>query len=169
MVATLSEFAIPSIGIATAASAASMTLRRDAAALSTKDQGRRKHRRQLVGANAGGGLFGNHDPSASGFRVGDSFARVLALAPGHPVLSALRRLHESAFVQFDFRAADHQLLHEKGVAKPEDGADVVVLRHAIENDRNRPPWPGNKLVAGGFGAAQLRRCQRPAHFRAISR
>jgi hypothetical protein len=65
----------------------------------------------------------------------------------------LRGLHEPAFVQLHFRAADHQLLYKEGVAEPEDGTDVVVLRHAVENDRNRPPWPCNKLVAGGFGAA----------------
>ena len=51
-------------------------------------------------------------------------------------------------------------------AKPEDGADVVVLRHAVEHDRDRPPRPGKKLVTGKFGVAQLRRGQRPAHIRA---
>jgi len=69
----------------------------------------------LLGANAGGGLFGNYDPSASGFRIGDSFAGVLALAPGRPVLSALRCLHEFALVRFDFRAADDQFLHKKRI------------------------------------------------------
>jgi hypothetical protein len=34
-----------------------------------------------------------------GHRIGDRFARVLALAPGHPALRALRCLHESAFAQ----------------------------------------------------------------------
>jgi hypothetical protein len=48
--------------------------------------------RQPFGADAGRGLFGNDDPSASGFRIGDSLACMLVRGPGHPVLSALRRL-----------------------------------------------------------------------------
>ena len=62
------------------------------------------------------------------------------------MLSALRCLHEPAFVQFDFRAADHQLLHKKCVAEPENCTDVVVLGTAFENDRDRPAWLGKKLV-----------------------
>ena len=73
------------------------------------------------------------------------------------------RLHEFAFVQFHLRAANHQFLHEKRIAKPENGADVVVLRHAVEHDRDRPPRPSKKFVTGKFGVAQLRRGQRPAH------
>jgi hypothetical protein len=38
----------------------------------------------------------------------------------------MRRLYESAFVQFDFRAANHQLLHKEGIAEPEDGADAFL-------------------------------------------
>ena len=83
--------------------------------------------------------------------------------------TALRRLHEFAFVQLHVRAADHQLLYKESVAKPEDGADIVALSYAVEHDRYRPPWPGKKLVSGELGAAQLRRCQRPAHCAPVSR
>jgi hypothetical protein len=69
-------------------------LRRDAAAFATKNQDCRKHGHELFGMDAAGGLLGYHDP------IGDSFAGLLVVAPGHPVLSALRRLYESAFVQF---------------------------------------------------------------------
>ena len=60
-------------------------------------------------------------------------------------------------------APDYQLLHEKRITEPKNGADVVVLRYAVEHDRYRPAWLGKKLAAGQFGAAQLCRCQRPAH------
>jgi hypothetical protein len=43
-----------------------------------------------------------------------------------------------------------------------------VLLYAVEHDRDRPAWADKKVVAGKFGAAQLRRCQRPAHIRASS-
>jgi hypothetical protein len=100
------------------------------------------------------------------FQFGKDIARVLALAPGHPVLSALRRLHEPAFAQLNFGAADHKLLDEGGITEPEDGAEIVILGHAVQHDCDRSAWPGKKLVTRSFGAAQLRRCQRPAHFRA---
>jgi hypothetical protein len=58
-----------------------------------------------------------------------------------------------------------QLLHKEGVAKAEDGADVVAA-HAVKHHRDRPTWLSKKLVTGRFDAAQLRRCQRPAHIRA---
>jgi hypothetical protein len=91
----------------------------------------------LVGPNAGRGLFGRHEPIASHFCVSHGFGCVLALTPGHPVLSTLGRLHESAFAQVHLGAADHQLLHEESIAKAEDGADVVVLGDAIQHDGNR--------------------------------
>ena len=56
-------------------------------------------------------------------------------------------------------------MDKKRIAEPEDGADVVVLIHAVEHDRDRPAWPGKKLVTGKFAAAQFRRGQRPAHMR----
>ena len=74
------------------------------------------------------------------------------LSETDPGCSALRRLHEFAFVQFNFRAADHQLLHKKRITEPENCADVVVLGHASKNDRDRPPLPGKKLVTGKFSA-----------------
>jgi hypothetical protein len=67
-------------------------------------------------------------------------ARMMVLAAGHPALSALGRLHEFAFVQFDFRAANHQLLHKKRIAEAKDSADVVVLGDAVEHDRNWSAW-----------------------------
>jgi hypothetical protein len=70
-----------------------------------------------------------------------------------------RRLHESAFAQFHLGAADHQLLHEKRITEPEDGADIVVLGNAIEHDRNRSARSKKEFVAGCFGAAQLLRHQ----------
>ena len=57
--------------------------------------------------------------------------------------------------------------HKEGVAKAEDGADVVVGSRRQAHHRNRPTWLSKKLVTGRFRAAQLRRCQRPAHIRAI--
>jgi hypothetical protein len=44
--------------------------RRDAAALATEDQSHWKYRHELLGANADVGLFGDDDPSASGFQFG---------------------------------------------------------------------------------------------------
>ena len=86
-----------------------------------------------------------------------------ALAPGHPTLSTLRRLHEFAFVQFHLRAANHQFLHEKRIAQPENGADVVVLGDAVEHDHNWSSWAWKEFVAGSCGAALVRSGQRPTH------
>ena len=72
--------------------------------------------------------------------------------PEHPVLSALRSLHEFAFVQFHRRAADDQLPHKEGVAKPENGAGVVALMHAVQHHSYRYSWPG-EIIAGRFGDA----------------
>ena len=140
MVATLSEFAMPSIGIATTALAASIASGETPLRSPPKDQHRRKYWHHPRWANAGRGLFGNYDPSASGFGIGNHLPGMWALAPGHPTLSTLRRLHEFAFVQFHLRAANHQFLHEKRIAQPEDGADVVVLGDAVEHDRNWSAW-----------------------------
>lgn len=69
-VATLSEFAMPSMGVATAASAASIASGETPLRPPAKHQARRKYRDELLGANAGRRLFGHYDPSASGFGIG---------------------------------------------------------------------------------------------------
>jgi len=53
-----------------------------------------------------------------------------------------------------------QLLHKEGVAKAEDGADVVVA-HAVKPHRDRPTWLSKKLDTVGltprsFGVSRWR-------------
>jgi hypothetical protein len=96
VVATLSEFAIPSMG-GTCSIRRVYAFWRNCAALSTKDQGSLETSARAHRANAAGSLFSNYDPSVSGFQFGEGIARALANAPGRPALSALRCLHESAF------------------------------------------------------------------------
>jgi hypothetical protein len=96
-----------------------------------------------------------YDPGAHRFRIGDDFARLLALTPRYPALSALRSLYEFAFVQFYLRVTDHQPLHEERIAEPEDGSDIVVLGYAIQHHCDRSARAGKKVGAGAFGSAQL--------------
>ncbi len=104
-------------------------------------------------------------PKRQRFRIGDGFASAPALAPRHPMLSSLRRLHQSPLAQFHLSAADHQLLYEKRIAEAEDRADIVVLCYAVQHHRNRPARAREEFVAGVFGAAQLRRRHYPTHIR----
>jgi hypothetical protein len=94
MVATLSEFAMPSIGIATAASAVSTTF---------GETPLRSAPNTNVAGNTGTICSGRTLAvvcSATKTQAPSAFASAIACAPTlyprHPVLSALRRLHQPA-------------------------------------------------------------------------
>jgi hypothetical protein len=84
-------------------------------------------------------------------------AMIVRLCSRHPTLSASCRLDELALAQLHVRAANHQTLDQKGVAQPENGAEVVVLRYSVEDDRDRAAGPAEKFVGVALPAPQLRR------------
>ncbi len=163
----MSEFAIPSIGIATAASAPSIT---------SGETPLRSAPKTKVAGKTGASCSGRTpavDCSATIVQAPRALASATAwLACGArstaPSTVCLARLARACVFVSPLWCRRSPGLQQERITEPEDGADVVILAGAVQNNSDWSARSPQEFVAGQLVAAQLRRCQRPAHLRAVS-